>query len=341
MKTKLFVCFGLLSSSAPILWAGGVYTNFIRQVQLPSGVQWDASVAASGQTNSPLPIDTNGSRFELWTVLSSPLTSYLLDTRYVGSYAPSADVVITSEDPYTTIPRTRADRPFAVEVSVSGLLGDASAPEAAKSVKFLRHVQSYGEEGTGAGLDRSQATLLSQGGIVSNGTQKFDFPLTSIPGADRSKARGEERFSVFTVADATSPAAQLSSRYVQIWPVTTGAIAGISMNQKFRVQMPSLTITYDDIYPDSQNYVQVYKGDAKLGTQGAMLKASWIPGNGSVSEDRTLVLKGEDYDSLITGDGRWTMEIVTISPFGTERLAYVSFDVDRTIEMNGTFTTIE
>lgn len=339
MNTKLAVCLSLLAS--PLSWAGGTYTNFIRQVQIPSGVQWDASVAASGQTNSPLPIDTSGARFELWTVLSSPLTSYLLDTRYVSSYAPSAEVVIISEDPYTVIPRTRADRPFKVEVNIEGLLGDASAPDAAKSVQFLRHVQSYGENGTGENLDRSLAALQSQVLIASNGKQKLEFPLTAIPGADRTKARGEERFSVFTVGDASSPAAQIASRYVEIWPVTSGGIAGISPNQKFRLQLPKLTVTYDDVYPDSQNYVQVYKGDAKLGTKGAMLKASWVPGNGSVSEDRVVLMNASDYESEITSDGRWTMEMISITPFGTERLAYVSFDVDWTIELNGTFSTIE
>jgi hypothetical protein len=338
MKTKFAASLSLLLSP---LCVGGSYTNFIRQVQIPSGVQWDAAVAASGQTNSPLPIDTSGARFELWTVLSSPLTSYLLDTRYVSSYAPSAEVVITSEDPYTLIPRTRADRPFTVEVNVSNLLSDPSAPDAAKSVQFLRHVQSYGENGTGENLDRTQATLQSQGLITSNGKQKFEFPLTVIPGADRTKVRGEERFSVFTVADSSAPAAQLSSRYVQVWPVTTAQIAGISMNQKFRLQMPKLTITYDDLYPDSQTYVQVYKGEKQDDAKGTMVKASWVPGNGSVSEDRVILLNGSDYEAAFNGDGRWTMEVVTITPFGKERLAYVSFDVDRTIELNGTFSTIE
>ena len=61
--------------------------------------------------------------------------------------------------------------------------------------------------------------------------------------------------------------------------------------------------------------------------------------NDSVPQNRVLVVN--NYDSVFDADGRWTMELLTVTPFGTDRLAYVSFDLDRTIEMNGTFTTIE
>jgi hypothetical protein len=53
------------------------------------------------------------------------------------------------------------------------------------------------------------------------------------------------------------------------------------------------------------------------------------------------VLSLTNYDSVFTSDGRWTMEIVTVTPFGTDRLAYISFDLDRTINLNTTVTTIE
>jgi hypothetical protein len=59
----------------------------------------------------------------------------------------------------------------------------------------------------------------------------------------------------------------------------------------------------------------------------------------SVPQNRVLVLN--KYDSVFDSDGRWTMEVVTVTPFGIDRLAYVSFDVDRTMRSNGTFTTIE
>jgi hypothetical protein len=323
-------------------WGQGAspYTNFIRQVQLPTGVQWDAAVAASGERSSSLPVDVGGARFELWTVKSSPLTSYLLDTRFVNAYIPSATVSIRSEDPYTLIPRTRADRPFFVDITVSGLLSGGGDPAASKSVKLLRHVQSYGVGGVGENLDRSQATLLSQSFLTENLKEKtLSYEINSVPSADRTKACGEERFSIYSLGDANFPESQITSRYIQIWPVADGSIAGISNDEKIRFKMPKLTFNLNDLYPESTTYAQVYPGEQKLGTQGVTLKGSSLILSESVATSRVLVL--DNYDSVFTGDGRWTMELLTVTPFGVDRLAWVTFEIDRTIELNGTFTTME
>jgi hypothetical protein len=53
------------------------------------------------------------------------------------------------------------------------------------------------------------------------------------------------------------------------------------------------------------------------------------------------VLTLKNYESIFDSDGRWTMEIVTKTPFGTDRLAYVSFDIDRTMKLNTNMSTIE
>lgn len=315
------------------------YTNFIRQVQYPSGVQWDASVAASGQQQSSLAINPGGARFELWTVAStSPPTSYLLDSSYVGTYIPVATVVVRSEDGSSSIPRTRADRPFYVDVTVSGLLSGSKDPDPSKSVKFLRHVQSYGVGGTGVGIDRTQATLLTQSSITANGTQNLTFLVNSIPGADRSKVRGEERFSVFSIADYQAPESQIASQFIQVWPVADGTISGIAQNQLIRFSMPPVTLAVNDLYPTSTTYAQVYKGNPVIGTTGTIVAGSAVVISDSIPQSRVLSLTS--YDDVFSSDGRWTMEILTVTPFGIDRLAYVSFDLDRTIEMNGTFTTI-
>lgn len=339
MNTFVPKTLAIAIASGALANAGGTYTNFIRQVQIPSGVQWDASVAASGEATSSLPIDVGGARFELWTVLSSPLTSYLLDTRYVSAYAPTAEVTIRSEDPYPEIPRTRADRPFLVDIAVNGLLGDPSAPDAAKEVKLLHHVQSYGADGTGQKIDRIQATLLSQAMISNNGMQTLSYQLTSVPGADLSKLRGEERFSVYSLAADQSPELQIASRYIQIWPVADGSISGITKDQKIRFKAPQLTITLNDLYPESRTYVQVYPGEPELGVKGTVVPGTSLVINDSVPNDRVLML--DDYDAVFGADGRWTMELLTITPFGTDRLAHVTFEIDRFIKPEGTFTTLE
>ena len=332
----------LLASQTWLAAQTVTYTNFIRQVQLPSGVQWDMSVAAASTgsgTLSPLAIDPGGARFELWTVKSSPLTSYLLDSKYVGTYVPVASVVVRSEDPYTLIPRTRADRPFFVTVNVSGLLSGETDPEASKSVKLLRHVQAYGAGGTGVDIDRTQATLYSQATLTSNGTRTLTYSLTSIPGADRAKVRGEERFSVFSLADYQAPESQLASKFIQIWPVADGSISGLVQGQTYRLKMPTVTLAANDLYPSSTTYAQVYKGDPQLGVTGTVVPGSSVVVTDSVPQSRVMVLR--DYDSIFDSDGRWTMELLTSTPFGLDRLAYVSFDVNLTLRLNGSFTTYE
>lgn len=340
MKAALFRIFsitGLLLAGLSAQTNTVTYTNFIRQVQMPSGVEWELNnIAPSGERQSGLSVADDGARFELWTIKSSPLQSYLLDSKFVGSYIPSSVVKITSEDPYTIIPRTRADRPFWVDVTVRGLSADPTAPAAARSVNFLRHVQSYGAGGIGNQLDRLQATLVSQTSIIGNGEQKFTFQLSGIPGTDRTKIRGEERFSVFSVADQLSPSSQLASQYIQIWPVGYGTISGITEGQTFRTKLPTLTVSGFDLYPDSYTYLQYYKGVAILGTEGTVIPASVMRGDGNKPKDDVRTV-----DLEVTEGGTWTVELLTVTPFGIDRLGKRTFSVNRNLQVNGMLGTME
>ncbi|MCW1921807.1 hypothetical protein OKA05_04535 [Luteolibacter arcticus] len=339
---------GLLSSPLLAATTGSTFTNFIRQVQIQAGVpeanwvEWDLqNIAATGESLSPLAINPGGARFELWTVKgTTPPVNYLLDSRYVGTYVPIAQVAITSQDPYTSIPRTRADHPFVVAVTVSGLLAGAGDPVASKSVNLLQHMQSYGTTGTGIGIDRTQATLLGTQSLVQNGTTTLTFPTNSIPGANRAKVRGEQRYSVFSVADYQAPSSQLASQFVQIWPVANGSISGITNNQLIRFQMPAVTFSVTDVYPGSSVITQAYKGAPALNTVGTV-----IAGGGKNYHSQTIPVNHlesvSNFGNVFDADGQWTIELLTDTPFGLERLDYVTFTLDRTIQMNGSVNTID
>lgn len=315
------------------------YTFFVRQIQMPDEAEWDVTITQKGSQQSPLAINPNGARFELWTVRSNPLTSYLLDTTYVNSYIPVAQIQITSADPYSVIPRTRADHPFRVAITVSGMSTDPTSPEAARSVKILRHVQSYQGNDNGKNVNRGQATLLSQGSLNNNGAHLLEYPLTSIPGADRTKVRGEERFSVFSLDDFQAPESQLSSKFVQVWPLSDVSLSGISAGQIIKGSAPNINIHLNDLYPDSYTYVQVYQGGQQLGTSGIKVPGSAIVVDSSVPKNEHLLLK--NWDASISTDGIWTLEVITVTPFGTDRLGYLSFEVDRSIKINGTVTSLD
>lgn len=333
--TIAVILFSLFATEAK---SQNVFTNFIRQIQLPDELEWDVDVDLLGSQQSELPINPHGARFELWTVKSSPLTSYLLDTTYVNSYIPVSEVTITTEDPYEVIPRTRIDRGFSITITVDGLSTDPAAPEAAKSVKLLRHVQSYGT-GKGNGIDRSLATLLTQGSLDANGDHTITIPLSAIPGSDRTKVRGEERFSVFSLADYEAPESQLDSHFIQVWPLTRVTIDGLSNGDIIKDLAPEVTVTLKDLYPDSFTYAQIYEGAASLGTGGTLIAGASVMIDSAVPRNRKLRIK--KWDDAIRHDGTYTIEVLTSTPFGIDRLSYMTFDVKRTIQFNGNVTSIE
>lgn len=337
----LLILIGLSGVSPNIATATDDYTFFVRQLQMPDEAEWDMSVQKQGQTQSPLAINPNGARFELWTVKASPLTSYLLDTTYVNSYIPVAQINIITEDPYETIRRTRADRPFSVDITVSGMSADPDAPEAAKTVKLLHHAQSYGVNGTGSGLDRSQASLLSQGSLENNGTHNLSYDVNAVPGAVRTEVRGEERFSVYSLEDFDAPESQLASEFIQVWPVAyVPWITGMEDNDVLRGKAPMVKVRLKDLYPDSWTYVQVYPGAPVLGTSGTIVPGSSFLLDSSVPR-KGKTIRAKNWDEVIADDGEWTLEVITITPFGADRLAYRTFEVERTISLNGNVTSIE
>ncbi len=335
----------VLAVTFPFLLAGvsaDEFTNLMRQVQLPSGVERDVQVEDEGEQFSPLSIDPGGARFELWAVRSDLSSSYLLDAKYVSTYTPVADLEIVTEDPYDVIPRTRADRPFDVLIQTHGMSDDPDAHQAARKVRLIRHVQSYGET-NGEDIDRSQAQLLQSVYLENNAIHHFSFPVTAIPGADRSKVKGEERYSVFTLdhhqGEYQVDASQIASRFVQVWPVANATITGMDSGEVLRFSVPQLTIELNDLYPDSRTYLQLYPGLPSLGTTGTVVSGSALVHYAAVPKDKTLVLK--EWDKMIDQDGPWTMEVLTSTPFGIDRLAYLNFTVNRSIEVRGSVTTVD
>jgi hypothetical protein len=304
------------------------YVFYIRQKQLQSGINWDIPVQSEGETMSPLALDTTGSTFELWAIkATSPQSECLLDTTTVGGYLPAAGVTIRTEDPYPTLPRTRADRPILVDVNVQGLISHPDAPESLSGTTLLRHVQSYGATGMGHPLDRTLATLLSQNEITSNGMITVSIPLNAIPGTNPAKVRGEERFTILSKPDYQTPEYILASQFVQVWPVADATISGIAQGEVIGASVPELTFQLNDLYPSSTTWAHLYKGGPQTGITGTTIPGSSIVINGSVPTNRTII--AANYDPIFDSDGVWTMELLTSTPFGTDRLAQVSFIVQR------------
>jgi hypothetical protein len=342
----------LVASSS---WALSVetisYRNYIQQISQPDGATWlldnQPSASPAGGTLSPWQITENatGADFQLWTVKTSSLTgltSYLLGTSSVGTYLPVASVTITSEDPYTIIPRTRVGRPFTVTVAVAGLKAGALDPVASKSVTLRRSVQSFVQVAGGSSANVANDTILTpETSITTNGNTVMNFATTMVPGTDPTKVQGEDRFAVRSLDDYQMPARNLSTpQYIQIFPQSTGTITGITEGLVVRFAMPPFTAIFHNCYPGSRNYTQVYKGSPRDGVVGNVIPA----GQRQLTSETLpteLSLPVSNYDAVFDSDGVWTMELRTKSVFDDMLLYRVSFTLDRQIEMNGTFTTIE
>ncbi|RYD17291.1 MAG: hypothetical protein EOP88_27360, partial [Verrucomicrobiaceae bacterium] len=272
----------------------GQYVHLIKQTVYdgPSPITYYLNnIASNGMTTSPISIMPGGARFELWTVAQSPFQSHLLASTFVGPSVPSASLTIRSQDPYPVITRTRADRPFHVDINIDGLISFADAPVTLKSVNFIRHSQTYGPGGTGENLNRYAATLVSSTPVSTNGLQTLSYPLSAVPSTDPLKKRGEEKLSIWSVRDNSAPGyplepERLADRFVQVWPVADGSITGLGSPVTVGSTVPEATITLNDLYPKSTTWTRVYKGQPRSDVTGTILPGTTIAIDDAVPHNR-------------------------------------------------------
>ena len=318
--------------AAPAL-AGDTWVNFIRQNQVKSGVIWDMPVSPQGNSPSALTLEEDGALFQLWTIKQQDFKDYLLDQKMVGTYLPSAEIRIQTGDPYPHVHRTRADQPFTVEIEINGLLSGTGVPDAAKRVLAEHHLAPYGPGQTSIDPRIATGNTPADSGYISNnGTVTLNFTSSSLPASDPTLAMGEEHFVVHSLPDLDAPQTQIASNYVQVWPVASGSISGISPGEFVRFTTPPLQIHLDNLYPSSTTYLQIYPGAPRLGTEGQKIDGTILVLDQDTKEDRILSI--DDWGGNLDAEGDYTMELVTETPFGTERLSYLTFEVDRVLAVN-------
>ena len=291
-----------------ILLIGGIrsgaqpenYINFIRQHQQDTGVIWDMPVVPEGEAPSALMIENGGALFQLWTIEKNGAKDYLVDQKLVGAYLPAAEIQISTLDPYLPVARTRVGQPITVNIEVSGLLSGTGLPAAATSVLFEQHIASYPEGETSL----NPATVISgvpyrSAYISTNGGTVLRFESSSLTAADPTKASGEEHFVVHALSDGSLSQTQLASGLVQVWPIASGAIKGISSGDSLRFKMPQVELILNDLYPRSDTYLMLYKGTQIEGVEGKIIKA--FPMDRETAESH--VIRVSNLDSNLAEDG--------------------------------------
>jgi len=308
------------------------YVNFIRQNQQGNGVEWDMPVAPTGTSPSALALDNGGALFQLWTIEETSAKDYLLDQKLVGAYLPAADIKVTTLDPYGQTPRTRVDQPFTVAINITGLLTGTGFPLAASSVLLERHLGSYQSGQTT--LDPAKAvsgTPFSSAYLSANGNTVLKFEASSLTAADPTKASGEEHFVVHALSDGSVTQTQLASGFVQVLPVASGAIKGITNGDQLRFQLPQLELLLNDLYPRSDTYLLLFEGTQVTGVEGKTVKG--FPVDGETCQ--STVIEVSELDSMITTDGTYTLALVSDTIYGREQLCEtVTFSVNRTLHVN-------
>ena len=331
----------LLAASAPSMAhaAPEDYVNFVRQIQQDSGIEWDMGILPSGTKVSPTGVSTSGSFFELWAIHNVSVTEYRLDEQYVTAYTPNATVNIVTGDPYLPIARTRVDQPFQVQISVKGLIDEsdpnyATAPDAAKWVDYTNYTFAYPDEAFSfEDVKNPVGTVVTEGYMEQTANTTITFSATNLTGPDLTEVKGEEVFTITAQADYGVSATILDSDKVQIWPIATGEISGISPARYYE-EVPPISVNLGNLYPDSTTYVRIYPGPQKENPEGIKtVNSSFVIIEDSIPQSRDLVVKA--VDQYFTEEGLHTIELLHRTPFGTDLLDVVEINVDRTIEVNG------
>lgn len=352
MKSLLHTLAGI-SLGASALWAqpSANFTNFFMQTEILEGglkgPEETVYISPEGTQLSPIVINPGGALFELFTKNNVTLESFILDHKYVSAKVPMAEIEIVTWDKTAPHRRTRADMPFDVIIKADGIIDQEDASASIRAIRFKREVQSYGADGNIDTIDRNQRTLLQEVYLDEEKTYRFTV-IPEVPvgsGESVLKARGEETYSAFNIEGDGVQSSQLASMFVQVWPVADGSISGITNDETLRFNTPQLTFTYNDLYPNSTSLAYIYPGPATPGN-ALNMDAIAILGSGPTSRpDETSsfssVVAMDKWDIHIDKDGPWTVELRTNTPFGVDRLAYVTFEINRSIEVQGSVTTSE
>ncbi|MEM9081320.1 MAG: hypothetical protein AAGC74_11585 [Verrucomicrobiota bacterium] len=338
-STLTLFIFGALLSFLP----AQSWVNWIRQIQTEENGQIarDLYVNAEGTELAQDPVPEGGALFELWTLRDDPFGEWLLDQSTVGAYLPRATVTVITEDPYPNANRTRADRPFTVRVEMEGLIDDGSGDvqQAARQVLFQQFAQSYPNDSYSLPGGEVTSDVHYETYLSDNGDHVLEFTLTALDSGNPLKAAGEEHFFIQALEDYGVDPVVIARDEIQIWPVADGEIEGVTADERVGSTPRDLTMRVNDVYPGSIIYCHVYEGAPVLGTEGTLVPGSHKNVTATFATDHEFLLT--DWEGVFPEDGYYTLELLTVTPFGTERLDHVSFYIDATLEFRGSIQGLQ
>lgn len=337
--------------SKPLSGTGAIFQLYAYKDDSLSNLSLvDANVGSNVHANISLQshlIDINAWGLSIDLFLGAPEESQylplLLSEKTVGTYIPEGTISLISKDTHYP-PRTRADQPYQAVINVAKL-PPASQELPAGAPRVVSVEQSYKlyhptlflPAGNGAGEGRYSTGLE----LSLNGTFSLSSVYQQLPGNLPTQAVGEETFTASVKVGTSQTKATIASATIQVWPVAKVEIQGIPAEGRFINVPDKIQADLTNLYPDSITYARIYKGEARLGANGNTIGSSVISYNTYSPQKAVVPING--LDDYVKEDGTYTIEIVTITPFNNrqpERLAYTTFQIDRTIEINSSTTTV-
>lgn len=326
MKKVISISLGLVSSVA---LANPNYVNTVRQVQEDTGIEWDVTVAPFGEMLSPEGVGTLGSNYELWTLNAQTGEPTFLDEEFVSSFTPKGEIEIITGDPFEAHKRTRVDKPFSVTRKVKGLLNKPDAPAVARKVSFQHALFAFPEGLHAFESENPEGVLFEVEEVTKNGNRELNFAESNL-----SPNEGQEVFGIYALGQEGEFSELLDEQTVTVWPKAEVEFRGLD-NSSYN-DLPPFTIALTDLYPDSNTFVRVYRGEAVEDLDKAPADAAEIRDSDLIiadvePQDRNLTLSG--LGETFTEGGVWTIEVLHRTPWGLERLGYRSPTVNNSMKV--------
>jgi hypothetical protein len=335
---------------------------WVRQTVLEAGLIYDIPLDAT-QTSNPftafIEVGDEGSLFQLYATGTAWDTNiYMLDSKLVYTYSPGVAFNVTTEDSTYVrgdtaskngVYRTRADRPFSMKITVTGLKEDGEE-QAERYVYFSTSGVNY-DLTSYSGLN--QPSYLIQESNLDNGVRNIGPVYHELSSTSASLGCGAQTYKIVRYASDGVPATILAAPTVEVWPVATATVDNLVEGQLYIDRLPTLIVNLNHLYPDSRTYVQIYSGPAVLGKVGTIVTGTELRYgrfyNPDLTQEPTNVaqtrkLSITDLSNYAYLDGTYTLEVITETPFfgrTAERLAHITFDVDRIITSRGKISSNE
>lgn len=289
-----------------VLAAHGSGVQFTRQ-QYQTGVVWDQPVARESVASQAPKAARQESLLQSWSVASSGNVERLLDQKLIGAYLPAASITIETLDPHGETPRTRVDQPFNVRIHLSGLLSGAGFPDSVTKVRLEEQLLP---------ASGKPVEVFAEGLLSTNGTTVLRFQGSALKADDPTKARGEERFALHTLATGIKGQTEIASAGVQVLPIASGKIAGISKNQEFTAEIPAVRLNLEDLYPQSETSLTLYHGSGIHGVSGIVVKSFTL----DADQTRSVSMHVGDLADWIVANGTYTLALSSSTIYGKELL---------------------